>query len=1209
MNWLKKLWNWLKIFFINCSRTTKPVEPPSKRRLSDAEYENILFALLAAIKRGRSWGNCQGFLISRNVKPEQLAEWIEEKSLEWLDNRDNYQELGRDLEELGNIASGKLRDMAIKTSRGLNEAIISIDEQLTSILGYREYDTYLAWTNEVREEKIEQLQTLINQPQQSNENKSELYREMGGIYAASDDLDKELECLETAIQFNSNNAKAWNNRGVILENLGRFDQAIASYDKALEIKPNFHQAWYNRGDALFNLGRFDEAIASYDKALEIKPDFDEAWYNRGDALFKLRRFDQAIASYDKALEIKPDFHQAWYNRGVALYHLEKFDEAIASYDKALEIKPDFHQAWDNRGVALDNLGSFDEAIASYDKALEIKPDFHQAWDNRGDALKNLRRFTQAITSYDKALEIKPDFHQAWNNRGDALDNLGSFDEAIADYDKALKIKPNFHDAWYNRGNALDNLGRFDEAIASYDKALEIKPDDHEAWYNRGDALKNLGRFDEAIASYDKALEIKPDDHEAWYNRGVALDNLGSFDEAIASYDKALELKLDFHQAWNGRGLAAISSSSSEGEILRKQSQFIERFRWELTDASRQLINYFQSLETGDFRHLISVLQQPNSDKLIQFIDQSQSESISQLNPQLNKRGYKGQLISYRYPLNKHIYQDSHPEGWGFLHHKIGVAQYEHQEYHNAINNYHCALETLNVKQFTELRLEVIQDLVKAYLAVGDKNNADDYLLQGLKLLNQLLDKVPIAERNQRLRLEARFLIFRQLKVNFLLEKGEIIEALLNAELEKNRRLIHILEGYKTESQLQGNSNIYPSYEQIQRLLNEFKINDLESRNKAIVYWFNSPMGLITFIIKQGLKEPIYKTNYIASQDNALIGDSSIEQWIKAWDKDYQDYRYKKDTETHSKTNHSWRINFIYRLKKIKEILGIDEIEKDLQDIEELILIPHQDLHRFPLHYLFKKKKWTISYLPSLQIGLKLKQQSNNNDRESLLSIENPRKDLIFSEIESVIVNTYFATIEASITTIEDFKNAIPNHTHLHFTGHGYYNFDDPKRSFLEFENKSQLTAEEISKLNFNSYELITLAACETALNGQKTIESEYVGLVSAFLKSGANCVISTLWTVDETSSAWLMIYFYQQYRAGITAKIALKNAQQWLKIVTHKELIIWLNKLLEDQKNQIIDANIIALIKDESNQHQQNDPNIQPYEHPYYWLGFIVNQV
>ena len=102
-------------------------------------------------------------------------------------------------------------------------------------------------------------------------------------------------------------------------------------------------------------------------------------------------------------------------------------------------------------------------------------------------------------------------------------------------------------------------------------------------------------MDEEIASYDKALQLKPDDDVAWNNRGYALGNLGRWDEAIASYDKALQLKPDFPEAWYHRGLAASSSTASEGYILRVESQFIDTFQLELTDASRQLINYFQSL--------------------------------------------------------------------------------------------------------------------------------------------------------------------------------------------------------------------------------------------------------------------------------------------------------------------------------------------------------------------------------------------------------------------------------------------------------------------------------------------------------------------------------------------------------------------------------------------------------------------------------------
>ncbi len=208
--------------------------------------------MLEEVKKGKSWGSCQGVLINRNIKPDELAAWIEEKSVEWLENKDNYQQLCQYLAELGNIASGKLGNIATKLSSelgnfqqnnlenteliSLNPKLENFEQQLTSILEDREYNTYLAWTNEVRENKIKQLETLINQPQQRNDNKSELYREMGRLYAANNNFDKALESFDAAIECHPKNSKVWFNRGSALDQLLRFKEAIASFDKALEIK-------------------------------------------------------------------------------------------------------------------------------------------------------------------------------------------------------------------------------------------------------------------------------------------------------------------------------------------------------------------------------------------------------------------------------------------------------------------------------------------------------------------------------------------------------------------------------------------------------------------------------------------------------------------------------------------------------------------------------------------------------------------------------------------------------------------------------------------------------------------------------------------------------------------------------------------------------------------------------------------------------------
>ncbi|MEG4391910.1 tetratricopeptide repeat protein [Microcoleus sp. BROC3] len=266
--------------------------------------------------------------------------------------------------------------------------------QLESILACLErwnLEEYLALTSEERKRELVRIQALIDEDEQTPEQKADLFFEQALLYRSAEEYAK----------------------------------AIASYDKALEIKPDKDEAWYNRGIALGNLGRWEEAIASYDKALEIKPDKDEAWYNRGNTLGNLGRWEEAIASYDKALEIKPDQHEAWYNRGIALGNLGRGEEAIASYDKALEFKPDDDAAWNNRGIALGKLGRWEEAIASYDKALEIKPDFDNAFYNKACCYALQSQIDQAIQNLQQAINLNPDEYREMAKTDSDFDSIRS----------------------------------------------------------------------------------------------------------------------------------------------------------------------------------------------------------------------------------------------------------------------------------------------------------------------------------------------------------------------------------------------------------------------------------------------------------------------------------------------------------------------------------------------------------------------------------------------------------------------------------------------------------------------------------------------------------------------------------------------------------------------------------------------------------------
>ncbi|MEL7068329.1 MAG: CHAT domain-containing protein [Cyanobacteria bacterium J06581_3] len=312
--------------------------------------------------------------------------------------------------------------------------------------------------------------------------------------------------------------------------------------------------------------------------------------------------------------------------------------------------------------------------------------------------------------------------------------------------------------------------------------------------------------------------------------------------------------------------------------------------------------------------------------------------------------------------------------------------------------------------------------------------------------------------------------------------------------------------------------------------------------------------------------------------------------------------------------------------QLKTLLRISELEASLGKVSSLVLIPHRDLHRLPLHTLFSLQ-FTTTYLPSLQVGLTLKQRATNLNPPanfSLLSLADPRgkhtERLESAEVEATLISQHFhhattlptsqATTQNVITQLEatDPSASATSGKIFNFSGHAWAE-RQPKHSALHLQGEDRLTAETICKLNLKDYELVTLSACETAVTGLQTIESDYVGLVSAFLTAGAANIISTLWIVESESNAWLMTTFYQHYAAGDSPALALKEAQTWLRTLTYPELATWLqqqqSRLSEAEHSGPYDAlsDRIGDIQSDPSKINSDQP---PYADPYYWAAFTV---
>ena len=250
----------------------------------------------------------------------------------------------------------------------------------------------------------------------------------------------------------------------------------------------------------------------------------------------------------------------------------------------------------------------------------------------------------------------------------------------------------------------------------------------------------------------------------------------------------------------------------------------------------------------------------------------------------------------------------------------------------------------------------------------------------------------------------------------------------------------------------------------------------------------------------------------------------------------------------------------------------------------------------PSFNLSKKGGWLSSILE--------KNASEESEIPSLASeIKNTRNfrngvgDLPYTKDEVLGIAKIFKDKWTVIELLEDKATKsnlkkISNPTVLHFATHGFFikkaerdqssaflsagTIDPMFSSGLLFAGASNtlagrsnatdngiLSAFEVINLDLKDTDLVVLSACETGLgdiyNGEGVI-----GLQRAFQIAGAQNVMMSLWKVDDEATQQLMVLFYKNLADGQSKQIALKNAQISLR-------------------------------------------QIEKFNHPFYWAGFVLS--
>ncbi|MEM8677592.1 MAG: CHAT domain-containing protein [Cyanobacteria bacterium P01_G01_bin.67] len=404
---------------------------------------------------------------------------------------------------------------------------------------------------------------------------------------------------------------------------------------------------------------------------------------------------------------------------------------------------------------------------------------------------------------------------------------------------------------------------------------------------------------------------------------------------------------------------------------------------------------------------------------------------------------------------------------------------------------------------------------------------------------------------------------------------------------------------------------------------------LPNQKTAFVEWFISNDNLSVFVVTSKQTKPIH----------IAYSEAQLQASIDTANEYYDSYR-ERDKQ--------WRNNLPNLLSQLAKHLQlsiiIEQIKQIIPDCNQLILVPHRWLHLFPIHALplddgkclLDLFPQGVSYAPSVQLlESTQKQVRTHKEKKKFFAVQNPTEDLEFTNIEVQSIRTQFQPHDDVLIEQQATKSTLLNQATLgqadltHFSCHGYFNFENPELSALlmagskvdkeegEEEDKVEgvekkrflpsrdggnidleqcLTLGEIFGLDLRNCRLVTLSACETGLTDFKSLSDEYIGLPSGFLYAGSPSVVSSLWTVSDLSTTFLMIKFYQNLQEIDSVAIALNQAQLWLRSVTKEGLEAWQKTL--DLPRKLM----YKIIKFISNV----PPNTCPFASPYHWGAFCA---
>lgn len=877
---------------------------------------------------------------------------------------------------------------------------------------------------------------------------------------------------------------------------------------------------------------------------------------------------------------------------------ENIGRAVDYFQEALEVRTfdkyqrDYAMTQSNLGAAYRNLSTpsryenLKHALACYQEALRVYTpetdivNYATTKSNQGIAYRNLMQTERAIECYKEALryctkhDAPMDYAMIQNNLGVAYTERGGgdwienqyqaencFNEALNFW--TLKANPLDYAMLHNNlGGVYVNLANWlpaecekhrDDAIEHFSIALKLRAPEKNA---NGYAITQHGMGFAYLAS---AIDVPEDTQNA----------MGCFQEALQFF-KPESAPREYASTQNGLGHAYARSKTGD------HHSNLER-------ASKCYQAALQYLKPHEDPHYYACLQRNLGDVLLELGDENQAVAC-----------YQDALRLWRTPiLSPHNYRN--------VSRKLGDLHFSQQRWQLAQETYRPALDagewlykiSLSLKSKigeTRENARIYQNTAYATARLGDPTKAFLTLEEGKTwLLSEEL-------RWQATRPEG-------VPDHLWTAYQHAVEVVSPMPFEVNNQIGstgNLLEAYQDREQC-----LRVTRKDLETIIKEIQKNapdllrrldlptvlaSLPNEQTAMISFCITEHGSYVFVVTAQNKDSVLAQEVSGFTLQSL--HNLVQYWIKLI---LQEKSYNFEVI---------RQNLEDILQKIGETLLAPVLSLLPSNIKHIIFLPAGDLFLLPLHAAPYREgrvcdQYQVSYAPSATILANCQQKDKQAKGEGLYIVTEPSLPFALLEVNNLADLFNQPAPVAQLASKQQVVKQAAGRAYLHFACHGIYDWKDPLQSGLKLDD-GRFTLSDLrnKEINLSTTRLVVLSACETGLvDVIWGSAEEYFGLPAGFLLAGVPCVLSTLWPVEDLSTALLMLHFYQNV---ITNKMdfpqALQDAQIWLRKLNGAEVIALLGKYHFQP-----DANYGMVIK--ANQ----QPNSLLFEDPFYWAAFTIN--